>query len=498
MTEGSRDSIQNRVLSGIGWKVGSTAGLQLSRAVTALLLARLLSPHDYGVAGMVLVASGLVLVFADLAFGSALIQREQLTEVDRSTIFWANIAGGLLFTLAGFALAGPVAAFYHTPAVKPLFEAFSATFFVTALSATHSALLTREMNFRSLELRQLLSYVIGAVVGITLAARGAGAWAIVSQQIAIAVASTILLSAFAPWRPRLVFSLTSLRSMAGFSGRLFVSRILFYLNRNVDNILVGRYLGSAALGFYTLAYNVMLLPFNQIASPIQDVLYPAFARMQDDPERIGRGWLRVNRVIAAISMPALLGLIVVAPDFIPLALGERWRPAVPVVQILCWVGLLQSLQRLNSSILAARDRTQALMRYSVVVLVVSVIAFICGLPWGVAGVAAAYAISSTLVEPYYTLLTLRSLRMSIRTFLTSLRGVTAASLLMAGAVLAVRAALVSTGVPPGLRLAICVAVGAVVYLPALMRLTPELGAEASTVRARFLPRRPLPAATGRV
>lgn len=497
MNGASSDSIQNRVLSGIGWKVASTAGLQLSRAVTALLLARLLSPHDYGVAGMVLVASGLVLVFADLAFGSALIQRERLTELDRSTIFWTNVAGGTLFTLVGVALAGPIASFYHQPDVKPLFMAFSVTFLVTALSATHSALLTREMNFRSLELRQLLSYLVGAVVGITLAVRGAGAWAIVAQQIAIAGASTVLLSVFAPWRPRLAFSLASLRSMAGFSGRLFVSRILFYLNRNVDNILVGRYLGSAALGFYTLAYNVMLLPFNQIASPIQDVLYPAFARMQDDPERIGRGWLRVNRVVAAISMPALVGLVIVAPDFVPVALGARWRPAVPVVQILCWVGLLQSLQRMNSSILAARDRTHALLRYSVVVLAVSVAAFVGGLHWGVVGVAAAYAISSTLVEPYYTFLTLEAIGMSAGRFLASLRGVAGASGLMAGAVLATRLSLVAAGLPPGARVAVCIAVGCVVYLPALLLLTPEIAAEAAAVRARFLPRRLPSAAAGR-
>jgi len=495
--EGAGPSIQDRVLSGIGWKVVSTAGLQLSRVTTAVLLARLLSPHDYGVAGMVLVASGLVLVFADLAFGSALIQREHLTEVDRSTIFWTNIAGGLLFTAAGVALSGPVADFYHEPAVKPLFAAFSVTFVVTALSATHSALLTREMNFRSLELRQLLSYLIGAVVGITLAARGAGAWAIVMQQIVIAAGSTILLSVFAPWRPKFLFSLTSLRSMAGFSGRLFVSRILFYLNRNVDNILVGRWLGSAALGFYSLAYNVMLLPFNQIASPIQDVLYPAFARMQDDPERIGRGWLRVNRVVAAISIPALVGLVIVSPDFVPLVLGRRWNPAVPVVQILCWVGLLQSLQRMNSSILAARDRTQALMRYSVVVLAVSVAAFVSGLHWGVVGVAAAYAISSTLVEPYYTLLTLRSLEMPIRTFLASLRGVVEASLLMTAAVLGARLGLLAAGVGEGLRLLVCIAVGFAVYLPAIAWRAPELGAEAATLRARISRRSgSLPAATG--
>ena len=161
MTDTTSEAIQGRVLKGIGWKLTSTTVIQVSRIVTAVLLARLLSPHDYGVAGMVLVASSLVLVFADMAFGAALVQRENITELDRSTVFWTNVVGGALFTLGGIALSGPVASFYHTPDVQPLFAVFSLTFFVTALSATNSALLSREMNFRSLELRQMLSYLAG-------------------------------------------------------------------------------------------------------------------------------------------------------------------------------------------------------------------------------------------------------------------------------------------------------------------------------------------------
>ena len=203
-----------------------------------MLLARLLSPHDYGVAGMVLVASSLVLIFADLAFGYALVQKEELTEADRSTVFWTNVSAGLLFTLGGIALSGPIADFYRDPSVQPLFAVFSLTFFVTALSSTHIALLSREMNFKTLELRQMLSYAAGAVVGIAVAAKGGGAWAIIFQQLTIAVASTVLLVVLAPWRPKFMYSIASLRSMAGFSGRLFGSRILFYFNRNIDNILV--------------------------------------------------------------------------------------------------------------------------------------------------------------------------------------------------------------------------------------------------------------------
>lgn len=485
MTSGA-DGIRSRVLRGIAWKTTSAVFLQISRLVVGIVLARLLSPHDYGLAGMVLVVSSLVAIFSDLALGAALVQRKKLSEADRSTVFWTSAVMGLLFTVAGFALAGPAASFYGEPKVKPLFAAFSITFLVTALSSTQAALLSREMNFRSLELRQMISYVAGAVVGIGAALRGYGAWAIIGQQITIAVASTVLLTVFSPWRPRLVYSLASLRDFAGFSGRVFGTRLLFYGNRNLDNILIGRFIGSAALGAYALSYNVMLMPFSNIASPIQEVLFPAFSRMQDDARRMAAAWLRVNRLVGAISIPALLGLIVVAPDFVDGVLGTRWHAAIPVIQILSWVGLLQSLQRLNSSILEARNRTGALLKYSVIVFFASLAAFVGGLHWGIVGVATGYAISSTLVEPYYTLVTARAVDLRLRDFLSSIRGVVEASVLMAAGVLAVRLGLRGSGIGATERLFICVLAGGVLYIPLCFWRAHEVVAELRGLRPHRL------------
>ena len=478
------DAIRSRVLRGIAWKTTSAVFLQVSRLVVGIVLARLLSPHDYGLAGMVLVVSSLVAIFSDLALGAALVQREKLSESDRSTVFWTSAAMGLLFTLAGFVLAGPVASFFGEPKVKPLFAAFSISFFVTSLSSTQVALLSREMNFRSLELRQMISYVAGAVVGIGAAVKGYGAWAIIGQQITIAVASTVLLSIFSPWRPRLIYSLRSLRDLAGFSARVFGTRLLFYANRNLDNILIGRFIGSAALGAYALAYNVMLMPFSNIASPIQEVLFPAFSRMQDDVQRMAGAWLRVNRLVGAISIPALMGLIIVAPDFVDAVLGTRWHAAIPVIQILSWVGLLQSLQRLNSSILEARNRTGALLKYAVIVFFASLAAFVGGLHWGIVGVATGYAISSTIVEPYYTWLTARAVDLRLRDFLASIRGVVEASVLMAAGVLAVRLGLRGTGIGSLERLVICIAAGGLLYVPFCVWRARDVIAELRALRPR--------------
>src|SRR3954471_20222859 len=156
------DRTRSQALRGLAWKSVSVVVLQVSRSVTAIILARLLTPVDYGLAGMVLVVSTLVYVFADLGMGAALVQRKELTEHDRSTVFWFSVASGAVFTLIGVAVSGLVADFYGEPQVAGLFAAFSLCFLITALSSTHAALLTRDMSFRILELRQMISYAAGA------------------------------------------------------------------------------------------------------------------------------------------------------------------------------------------------------------------------------------------------------------------------------------------------------------------------------------------------
>jgi O-antigen/teichoic acid export membrane protein len=479
-------TLRASVLRGVLWKAGSAVYLQLSRLVVAAILAHLLSPHDYGIAAMVLVFSSLVYVFSDLAFGQALIQRATLTEADRSTVFWTSLGAGALLTLVGIGLSWPVAAFYGEPEVQPLFAALSLGFVVGAVASTQMALMQREMDFRSLEVREIIATTAAAAVGITLAARGYGAWAIIMQQLVVAAVSAALVWSFSSWRPHLRFSMASLRDLGGYSGNVLGSRLLFYGNRNLDNLLVGRFLGAAALGAYAVSYNIMLAPLSQISLPLQDVLFPALSRMQDDYERITRAWLRANRLVASITIPGMLGLIAVAPEFVAVVLGPKWDAAVPVLQILAWVGLLQSLQGLNGTVLRAVDRTGTLLRYSFVVLVVSSIAFVAGLPFGVVGVAAAYAISSTFVEPYYTWLTARSVDATLLTVGRALAGVAQAAVLMFAAVLAARLLIVGADLPAGVRLLALIAIGVVVYLPCLAWRAPEVLGELRELRRRGL------------
>jgi O-antigen/teichoic acid export membrane protein len=487
-------TMRSRILRGLAWKVFSGGFRQVSQMAVAVILARLLTPHDYGLAAMVLVFSSLVIIFSDLALGAALVQRKELHERDRSTVFWTSTAVGFAFMLVGIAMSGPVASFYGESEVQPLLAALSVGFLVTSLGTTQTALLNREMDFRSLELRLMAGTLAGAAVGIALALGGYGAWAIIGQQLANAVASTVLLWTLSPWHPRFMFSMDSLRDLSNFSLKVFGTRLVFYLNRNADNLLIGRFLGPAALGAYAVAYNVMLAPIQRITSPLVEVLFPAFSRIQDERERIASLWLRATRVVGTITIPGMVGLVLVAPEFVSVVLGDRWDAAVPVIQILAVVGLMQSLQGMNSGILQACDRAGVLLRCAILTVILSLIAFAVGMEWGIVGVAAAYAVASCIAEPYYAWQTMRTIDVSVRAYLGNLAGVAAATAGMAACVLGARL-LLPEDMPAAARLAILVAVGALAYLPLWAWRAPEVLAELRGVVRRRTRVQPAPVGT---
>jgi O-antigen/teichoic acid export membrane protein len=487
--------LRARVLGGLGWVAGSQLGLQLTRAIAAIAIARMLTPEEYGLAAIALVFASLVLVFSDLALGAALVQRPGLTQLDRDTAYWTTVASGAVFAVLGFSLSGPLAALYGDADAQPLIQVLSIGFVVSALGAPQQSLMLRDMDFRRVEMLPMLGALVGAATGVALAATGAGAWAIIAQFGIGTAVTTVLVWIRSPWRPRLKFSRASLHDLGGFSIFMLGHRMLYYLMTNGDRFLVGRYLGTASLGVYAVAYNTIIQPASKIGGPVQRVMSPAFCRIQDEPERIAFAYARLLRLLAAICVPALGGLIVVAPDFVPVVLGSQWEEAVPVVQILAWVGIVQALQSLTVDVLMARDRTRTIFRFSAVLCACHLAAFVIGLEWGVTGVAAAFAVSTTLVEPAQSVLVARSLGVSVLVFVRSVAGVFQATLGACLVTLGVRLALVDAGVPAAARLVACVATGLAAYIVLCGWREPELAREARLLmRQRPAPSR-APAAT---
>jgi O-antigen/teichoic acid export membrane protein len=495
MDSGTHD-MRGRVLRGLLWVGASQVGAQITRAVVAIFIARLLTPSEYGLAALALVFASLVMVFSDLGLGAALVQRKRLTDVDKSTAFWTSAAAGLIFTVAGLALSGPIADLYGQPSAAPLLVALSFSFVISALGSPQQWLMLRDMDFRRVEVPTMVGGLVGGAAAVVAAAKGSGAWAIIIQQLVAVSVTTVLFIVRSPWRPSFAFSRASLKDLGGFGAYLLGQRLLWYGQVNGDTFLIGRFLGTSALGVYAVAYNTMLVPASKLGGPVQRVFSPAFSRIQDEPERIAATWARVGRLLAAVAMPALCGLVVVAPDFVPLVLGSQWTAAVPVVQVLAWVGLVQAVQAVNMDILMARDRPRTMFRFAIVLTTCHLIAFAIGLQWGVVGVAVGYAISTTLVEPGQTWLAAKALGVSPLIFLRALFPVFQAAVGMCLVVAVVRLGLVDAGVHAAARLVICIATGAIVYAGLCWWRVPELADEIRGILNRRRPRpAPLVAAT---
>jgi O-antigen/teichoic acid export membrane protein len=352
------------------------------------------------------------------------------------------------------------------------------------LGSTHRSLLFRAMDFRSLELRLMVGALAGAVTGIALATAGAGPWALVGIELAQAVVSTVLMWALSRWRPSAAFSRASLRSLGPFGGRYVGASIFTTLNQNADNVLIGRYLGPSPLGLYTLAYSVILAPLSRIANPLQDVFYSGFSRLQEEPSAIASTWIRSTRLIAAASIPLTLGIAVTAPDAVPALFGERWRGAVPVVRILACVSLLQILQALHPAILGAVGRMRAYLRFAAASFAVNLAAFVIGLRWGIVGVAACFAGASVVLAMVLTALVARTLLITPRRILASLRGLWQPTAALIATTFLVRHVALREAVGPWGRIALVAVTGATAYLGVGVWSARDLATEARALLRR--------------
>ena len=329
------------------------------------------------------------------------------------------------------------------------------------------------MNFKSLEIRVIVATAVSAIAAIALAVEGFGPWAIVAQQVIFVVCSTIFIWFVCPWRPRFMFSAASFRSMFRFSSSVLGSRFLYSSEEATTNALIARLIGPSALGIFAISTNVVLSPLSRISIPVAEVLFPAFSRIQDDSRRIGEVWTSSLRYVAVVAMPALTGLAIVAPELVAVVLGKRWSEAVPILRLLAPVGIMRALQAWTTSIVMAVGRADVLFWISLISLGVWVISILVGSSGGLVGVAALYA-SISLVGTFFWMRYVASLiDLSIGAVLRPLKGVTAATVVMAVGVIVAREALLRLGLGAAAVLGIATTLGVIFFSLALRRLAPH-------------------------
>jgi O-antigen/teichoic acid export membrane protein len=485
-------NLRAEVVRGVGWVLSAQTAIRIIGFGTTVVLVRLLGPRNVGLATEALVFTRLAFLFSDVGMRAVLVQRKTLSEVDRSTAFWTSVVVGAIVSLAVVALAQPIANLFGKQEVRPLVATLSLYVFFTALGVTPGGLLARQLRFRTLELRTVAAAAAGAVSAIVVAALGYGPWAIVTQLVVDAGVSTALLWLNVRWRPRFTYSRESLRGLAGIGGYVFGGTLASYLHRNADNFLVGRFLGPTKLGAYSAAYDVMQWPLLALGAPMWNVFFPAMAKI-GEAKPIGDMWIRVTRLAFTITAPAYLGMVVLAPDFVPVVFGSRWHAAVPVLQILCYVGLVQSLTILVANVLLTLDRAPLFFWLTAGGSLVMVGAFAFGLQWGLLGVTGSYAVANTPVTALFILAAARTTGIPFAGFLRAMAGVFGAAAVMAAAAFGLRLVLVHERVSPAARLAILVPIGILVFGPLCARAAREVVSEVRALvrdRGRAAPQRP--------
>ena len=457
-------SLKHRAVSGIKWSAISQFGRQGTQVLTTIILARLLSPADFGLLGLAMVIVGFLSIFKDLGTGTAIIQQKELPKTLLPSLFWINAGFGALAMLSLLLLAPLGGAFYQEAQVTDILRVLSVSFFLSGLGIVHQAVFERSLAFDALARVEISSVVIGALVGIGLAIRGSGVWSLVFQSLTTTLVSTALLWLSSPWRPRWVFHWNEVKIVTSFSLNLTGFSIFNYFARNADYLLIGRFLGAQELGYYTLAYRILLFPLQNISAVVGRVLYPVLSTMQEDNNRFASAYLRVIRGVAFISFPLMTGVFVLAKPFVLAFFGQNWEPVILLIMILAPVGLVQSIGATVGAIYQAKGKTDWMLRWGIGTGVLTVIAFLCGLPWGVAGVAGAYAIASLFfIYPGFSI----PFRLIDLKFIHMLRELRLALLgrgMMLAALLVFNAATL-TGFPndSNLNLVISVIIGVAVY-----------------------------------
>lgn len=382
------------VASGVRWGTLNQAVQQATRLGVQIVLTRLLAPEAFGLLALAFVVVNFGALLTGLGFSQALIQRRHLTRDLVDAVFVGSGLLGAALAAATFAGAGSLAALLGDPELAAVLRVLSVVFVFQGIEGAPNTMLRRSLRFRPYVLSSTIAAVAGGITGIALGLTGAGVWALVGFALTEAIFATVLAWIFAiragVWRPRLTADLRPLRGVLGYSGAVTGNRLLFYGSRNVDNLIVGRFLGTVALGYYGLAYRVMLFPIQRVTDVIGSVTLPAFAALQDEPERVNVAYLRAVRYLAAVIVPLTVGVTVSAHHLVPVVFGPQWEPAVTPLRILAVSGPALALVRLNGSLWEAIGRAGLTLGMSAVALALLVPGFLIGVRYGVVGVATVY------------------------------------------------------------------------------------------------------------
>lgn len=410
-------SLQQKAIKGVVWTALQNWGSQALFFVTFLILARVLGPQTFGLVSMANVFIHFVQALLGQSFADAIVQRKELEPEHLDTAFWVNLGIGVTLFVMGIAFAPWIGVGFKQSELVPIIRFLSLSVVLNALSSTHQALLRRELNFKSLALRQLAGQFVGSLVAIVMSLTGFGVWSIVSQQLLSNLVGTILLWRMTNWRPHFRLSRSHFQDLFNFGINVIGMNILVFMSLRSDDLLIGYYLGPVALGYYSVAYRLLITITQLLTDTIRQIVLPTFARLQDDLEKMRRAFYTATELISFVSLPAFLGMAVLAPELVLSLFGEQWRNSIPVMQILAFVGLLQSLFNFSGAVIMSLGKPSWNLGIMTLDTIVKVIAFRVGVEWGITTVALGLLIATFSTSPLRLTILQRLLKFNVFAYL---------------------------------------------------------------------------------
>lgn len=477
--------VYSRAVHGVRWIGFSKIIAQAAAWVSTIFVIRLLSPADYGImsmAGLVTILAGMLL---DAGLGAAFVQRREVPEPVLRSAVTALMIGSAFAILIVQLIASPIAAFFSEPKLAPVLRLISLQFILSALLVVPNALLTAQMRFRELAISQAAFTIIQCLATVALAVFGAGVWSLVIGTLIGSLIRLILLHRQAPPPKGLSWDFSLLRPYLAFSSYLVAQRFAWFWVEQADQFVIGRLMGAAPLGTFSVAKNLAQMPLDRTAEIVNQVSLPSFAAVQGDLERWERGFTKLIRLASAVSFPIFWGMAAVAPTAIPIVLGDKWSSAIVPFMLICAILPLRTAHSLSSTALLAIGRADVSFKTVMLWAAVLTPMFVFGVSYGLEGIAAAWAIGFPLIYLVSAYIISKALRLHWRTMLLPMA---APMIAAAGCAVAARGfELISSQWLsfPLMQLIGQVIAGAIVYIILLRLTSPRLFGEMSDVVLRM-------------
>jgi len=383
--------LKGRTISGTFITIASQGTQFLLNLASIMAMARLLAPKDFGLYAMVTTVMGFLWMFQDAGLSTATVQRQEITHAQVSNLFWVNVGLGGVTTLVVAALAPVVAWFYREPRLVGVTLVLSGTFLLASSAVQHIALLNRQMRFKAIAMISVVSPLAGYLTGVGMALSGYGYWALVGAAVTQAAVKLVLAWLISGWRPKLPSRNTQTWHMLTFGAHITAGSLMFSLARGMDNLLIGRFFGAAAVGLYSRASILLIRPLEQFTIPINAVLIPALSRVQTEPERYRRTFLRVYEALALMSFLFTGLLLPLARPLTLVVLGPKWEQAAPIFAGFSIAALCIPLGGASTWLFQTQGRGKDWLFASLLGSFFTVASFVAGLPFGPVGVAIAYS-----------------------------------------------------------------------------------------------------------